>query len=756
MKLISVFILIIMLHFATAQQLAFPNAQGAGKFTKGGRGTTTTPTTVFFVTNLKDDGLVGCLRYALSQTAANRTVVFTVSGTIHLLSNLSIKANTTIAGQSAPGNGICIADYNVSLGGNNIIVRYLRFRLGDKNQLKTTPTACGVPVTPFTATCMPLNGSGGDDAFSGTGRKNIIIDHCTMSWSNDEACSIYSGDSTTIQWCMMSEPLNFSYHFETGDIDFERHGYGGIWGGKTASFHHNLFAHCQGRACRFDGSRNLGTGSVAGLENCDFSNNVLYNWGAYNVNGGEGGNYNIQNNYYKYGSNSSNKKMIINPYATAPLPWGKYYVNGNFVDGSASNTNNNWLGVVVNGGSLSDTATIKVATPFAVGNLNLQPAIDAYNDVIASVGASLPYRDTLDQRIINNVKNRTGKLIDCQGNYPHGTAYNLTNAAWPTLLSGTAPTDTDADGMPNWWETRSLLNPSIATDRNTIASNGYTNIENYLDSIPAWNNHANFITFTGNKINSSLANFYFSTSWVKDGFTYGLFRSSDSLGVYNQIATVASEMNTVNFAINDAALLSSNSFYKIGSYKLNTTPDTLYSNIAKIVGDGLPIKLKNYQVALTAQKQISNIWTTDSEVNTLHFNVQRSIDGKNFATIGTVAAKGFGEYSFIDALGNFVQLPNKLYYRLEIVDIDGKTSFSSTKIVGLNPKTVSIYPNPASNFVNIDCFEAKQIIIVDCLGKTVKQVNTQQVNTQQLAKGVYIVKAILNTGEIIAKKLIVQ
>jgi uncharacterized protein YdeI (BOF family) len=176
-----------------AQQLAFPTAEGSGKFTKGGRGTTTSATTIYNVTSLADDGTIGTLRYALAQSATNRTIVFSVSGTIHLISGLSIKANTTIAGQTAPGDGICIADHSVTLGGNNIIVRYLRFRLGDKNQLKTTPAGCGVPVAPFIATCMPLNGSGGDDAFSGTGRKNIIIDHCTMSWSNDESCSIYSG-----------------------------------------------------------------------------------------------------------------------------------------------------------------------------------------------------------------------------------------------------------------------------------------------------------------------------------------------------------------------------------------------------------------------------------------------------------------------------------------------------------------------------------------------------------------------------------
>jgi len=406
-----------------------------------------------------------------------------------------------------------------------------------------------------------------------------------MSWSNDEACSVYAGDSTTMQWCIMSEPLNYSYHFETGDADFEHHGYGGIWGGRTATFHHNLLAHCQGRACRFDGSRNLDGGATAGKENCEFSNNVIYNWGAYNVNGGEGGNYNIVNNYYKYGpsTQSSSKSMVINPFVTAPLPYGKYFVNGNYMDGNTSVTNNNWLGAKMNGGSLADTTQAKVTTAFPIPSINLQTATDAYNAVLNNAGASIPARDTLDSRIVKNVQNRTGKIIDVQGNYPHGTAYSLTTNAWPILLQGTAPADTDNDGMPNWWETRESLNPNSATDRNTYSIDGYTMLEKYLNAIPAWNAHAAYVSANAAKINATTARINFITDWVKDGFKYGLFRSADSLGIYTQVNTINSEMNTVSFSVDDATLpLNAVSFYKIGSYKIEFTPDTLYSNIMKI------------------------------------------------------------------------------------------------------------------------------------------------------------------------------
>jgi pectinesterase len=458
-----------------SQLVAFPGAEGSGRFTKGGRGTPTTPTTVFEVTNLNDDNNPGSLRYALSQTAAYRTIIFRVSGTIHLTSQLNIRANTTVAGQTAPGDGICLADRPVVINGDNVIVRYMRFRMGDRFQ-----------------NLGMVDGSGSDDAFSNLGNKNIIIDHCTSGWSSDEALTIYRGDSVTVQWSFITEPLNYSYHFETGDVDFEEHGYGGIWGGRHATFHHNLIAHVKGRAPRFDGSRNLSP-FTAGQENADFRNNVLYNWNSYNVNGGEGGNYNIVNNYYKYGpststSNSSGvpiKYMVINPgkQTSAPiLPYGQYYVSGNYVDGSTAITQNNWLGAAMSGGTQADTTLAKAATAFDLGPITTHSAQDAYNLVLQYGGASFA-RDTLDQRIVNDVLYRTGRIIDVQGGYPHGTPYSATVNAWPTLNSLPAPTDTDHDGMPDTYETNNSLNPNDPADRNGIATNGYTNLENYINGI---------------------------------------------------------------------------------------------------------------------------------------------------------------------------------------------------------------------------------------------------------------------------------
>ncbi len=467
---------------ALAQTLpAFPGAEGAGKFTTGGRGSTAAPTTVVEVTNLNDAG-AGSLRQALTGTLASRTVVFRVCGTIHLVTQLSIPANTTLAGQTAPGDGICVADKQSNVKGNNVIVRFMRFRLGDQYQ-----------------NLGMVNGSGDEDAFDSIGGyTGLVVDHCTFSWGGDESFTCYKGDNTTLQWNLISEGLNYSYHFETGDTDYERHGYGGIWGGKHASFHHNLLAHLQGRNPRMDGSRNLPP-YTAGQENAEFANNVLYDWGSYTTNGGEGGNYNIINNYYKYGPNTGTgssagvavKSMILNPYrqtSTPVLPYGQYYVAGNYVDNSAFITSHNWRGVAMNGGSLADTVQSKVLVPFAIESyaFPVQPAQDAYTAVLAGAGCTLPTRDPIDQRIVQEVKDRTGRIIDVQGGYPHGTPYSTSQVAWQVLNCNTAaPLDTDHDGMPDAYETANGLNPSDPADRALLATNGYPNLENYLNGLVA-------------------------------------------------------------------------------------------------------------------------------------------------------------------------------------------------------------------------------------------------------------------------------
>ncbi len=561
MKSISLSLLFFVVYtFTNAQLISFPSAEGFGKFTSGGRGTTFIAPTIYEVTKLTDDGTAGTFRYACtnnSPAAANRIVVFRVSGTIHLNSVLSLtRANITIAGQTAPGDGICIADYPVYLGASNIIIRYLRFRLGDKNQLVTTPANCGIPVAPFSAnpSCIPTaNVSGNDDAFgdNGGGRTNIIIDHCSMSWSNDEAFTIYKGNNVTLQWNFISEPLNFSYHVEPGDANYEQHAYGGIWGGAATTAHHNLLAHCKGRMPRFDGTRNIPNELV------DFRNNVIYNWGDYNTNGGEGGNYNVVNNYYKFGpstpstitSGVNRRNMIINPSksATASITtYGKFYLTGNYCDNSSAVTSDNWLGSAFGSGTptAAELTAIKQTNPFAVQDINMETAQAAYNAVLQKAGCSLPNRDTLDARIVNDVIFRTGSLIDCQGNNPHATPYSTSQTAWPTLASGIAQLDTDHDGMTDIWEDARGLNRILASDRNGyISTSGYNNVENYIngDTITA-------VGVINSCITSKNINCSNSSTWLfaRDS-TYSNYLSSTYTSAVDSNLIVAAVLDNGNF-----------------------------------------------------------------------------------------------------------------------------------------------------------------------------------------------------------------
>ncbi len=439
------------------QVIAFPGAEGYGKHATGGR-----EGKILIVTNLNDDG-EGSFRKAATAKGP-RIIVFAVSGTIHLNSSISIQGNATIAGQTAPGDGICIADKSVVLGGDNIILRYIRFRLGDKWQRQA-----GM-----------VDGSGGEDAFSGGGKKHIIIDHCSFSWSNDECFSVYNGDSSTFQWNIISEPLNYSYHFETGDKDWEHHGYGGIWGGKHLSAHHNLFAHCNNRNPRFNGNRQ-------GIQEfVDYVNNVIYNWGGNNIYAGEGGFYNIVNNYFKYGP-STNKNVryrIVNPGKTETIPFGKWYVNGNFVDEAKDVSKNNWLGIIMgNGGTEEDKKNAVIDKPHAADPMNIQTAEAAFESVLDHAGASYK-RDTLDERIINDVRNRTGFIIDVQGRYPAHSPFEMTVNAWPNLKSLTGLVDNDKDGIPDEWEKKNGLNTADTSDASKISLHKfYSNIEVYINSI---------------------------------------------------------------------------------------------------------------------------------------------------------------------------------------------------------------------------------------------------------------------------------
>lgn len=467
---------------AAAQQAAektpaFPGAEGFGRYVTGGRGGA-----VYRVTNLNDSG-EGSLRWALGKPGP-RTIVFGVSGTIHLESALNIPGNTTIAGQSAPGDGICVADYPVAIKGNNVIVRYMRFRLGNKHVLK--------------------DGADGWDGFGGFDQQDWMIDHCSVSWSIDECLSVLGNKNTTVQWCLVAQSLVNSGHTKGA------HGYGGNWGGSGASFHHNLLAHHGSRTPR------LGPRPTTQLdERMDMRNNVIYNFGGNGCYGGEAMTVNIVNNYYKPGPGSptGNKgKRIAGigirtdeyiktypAYAPAHHIWGKFFVEGNVNSKYSDVTSDNWTNGIYNnidadGCDGTYTAktkdTIKLAEPMPFIVTTTHTAEQAYEKVLQYAGASL-HRDSFDELMVNDTRNGAatytgnglskGMVNSQDDNRPANAPADW--SAWPTLNTNGSITDTDGDGMPDSWETANGLNPKDASDGNTVGDDGYTMLEVYLNSL---------------------------------------------------------------------------------------------------------------------------------------------------------------------------------------------------------------------------------------------------------------------------------
>lgn len=514
------------------EAISFPGAEGYGRITTGGRGGD-----VYHVTTLEDGTQEGTFRWACNKSGT-RTIVFDVSGTIHLTSELRLKnGNVTIAGQTAPGDGICVAGYPFVISAPNTIIRYMRFRLGNEN----------------------VDNHEGD-GLGGMDGQRIMIDHCSVSWSIDECLSVYGSKNITVQWCIVSQSLVNSGHSKGS------HGYGGNWGGSGASYHHNLLAHHGSRAPRLGPRPGTQTD-----ERMDLRNNVMYNWGGEGCYGGEGMNVNIVNNYYKPGpatptggkgkrmakpgirtvdycldkeptANAINKalgtslkkgnisgssdgkdnfisfqydgktqkcaidmesnsfeidgktiKVTWNNWKKMLHTWGKYHINGNINTKYDDATDDNWTvglynqvdkGTKVDNHNMSAEVS-RAFSPIPFVYTTTHSAEDAYEKVLEFAGASL-YRDANDETMVydarEGVATSGGKgLIN---NQDEAICLDGTKG-WPVLNPTEAPVDTDGDGMPDEWETENGLDPNDPADGKIKGDDGYTNLENYLNSLVA-------------------------------------------------------------------------------------------------------------------------------------------------------------------------------------------------------------------------------------------------------------------------------
>ena len=484
---------------ALAQTPAFPGAEGFGRNVTGGRGGT-----VIHVTNLNNSG-TGSLRAAVSGSS-KKIVVFDVSGIIELQSDLSIGDNTTIEGQTAPYPGITLR-YRTVRPGNNNIIRFIRVRRGEEKDVND-----------------------GADAIWNSNKQNLILDHCSFSWSIDEIASFYDNLNFTMQWCTLGEALANAGHTKN------EHSFGGIWGGKNASFHHNFIAHVQNRAPRFCGARynwagydQSTYGNTIQAERVDFRNCVMYNWGNGNgcYGGTGGGQINIVNNYYKAGPATVNKTRVTQvSVATSDNASGspfmgyasRYYINGNYVTAAGRSAENyDWKGVIYDNGLVTingekyipdadhkygesetyedynGTACIRVKmdNPIETGTVTTHTAQTAFQKVLGNGGASL-FRDAVDARYMDEAENGTTTYIGTATQT--GTGGSVTHR--PGIIDfvrdqGTyelesnvrsAEFDADNDGMADEWETANGGN--LTPGGYDLDPRGwYTNIEVYCNSL---------------------------------------------------------------------------------------------------------------------------------------------------------------------------------------------------------------------------------------------------------------------------------
>ncbi|CAC9973019.1 hypothetical protein FLAPXU55_00698 [Flavobacterium panici] len=460
--------------FVQADIPAFPGAEGGGAFTQGGRGGK-----IFVVTSLEDSGK-GTFREACEAVGA-RTIVFNVSGIIQLKKRISMRAPyVTIAGQTAPGDGICIAGETLEIDTHDVIIRHMRFRRGATEVTRR------------------------DDALGGNPIGNIIVDHCSVSWGLDENISLYRHQFAANEKSKLEKlpacNITIQNTISSEGLDTYNHAFGSTIGGLNSTFMRNLWAD--------NISRNASIGMYGDF---NFVNNVIFNWWNRSLDGGDYRSmFNIINNYFKPGpitpTDQPIRYRILKPESgyMKPKTYGRAYVSGNFIVGSPEVTADNWNGGV----QLEDLPEaevksyleyIKQPKAFTMPHITIMKAEEAYEFVLNNVGATIPKRDMVDERIIKQV--RTGKIEVKDGlenaigkdfikrrlpadSYKKGIITHPDQVGGYPVYKGKAYKDSDNDGIPDAWEKKNGLNPNDPSDANKDANgDGYTNIEKYFNGI---------------------------------------------------------------------------------------------------------------------------------------------------------------------------------------------------------------------------------------------------------------------------------
>jgi hypothetical protein len=427
------------------RHLAFLEAEGYGRFAIGGRGGK-----VYEVTNLNDAG-PGSLREAV-EASGPRTVVFRVGGIIALKSKLVVRnPYLTVAGQTAPGDGICIKNYTFGcFETHDVIIRHVRIRLGDESGV--TQDGCGA-----------------------RGCDHVIFDHCTISWSIDEGFSSREGRNLTVQRCIISEALNLADHIKYRGTG-KGHSFAGSISGNVGSFHHNLLAHCTGRNWSLAGGLDRTGTRLAGR--LDIRNNVVYNWRDRTTDGAVR-ELNFVNNFYLPGP-ATKVFTLLKPDPGDPERGMRAYMSGNVIDGKPEFDADNWKAYV---GPAEGMAKVVSDRPLFEAFVRTHSAKEAFDSVLADVGATLPRQDAIDRRIIAEVQKREHTYTGSKGKLPGIIDTPKDVGGWPEYRSADAPLDTDHDGIPDEWEKAHGLDPKDGADGAAYTADGYTNLERYLNEL---------------------------------------------------------------------------------------------------------------------------------------------------------------------------------------------------------------------------------------------------------------------------------